>query len=245
MLLLVRHGLSQANYCQWLLDDGGLGFYGLTEPVEDDWHRKLLNLNPERDPGLMPLGAEQAKEGGRFLVKWLFEQNLSLGAVAVSPFKRTIQTASYMLAETEYAGKVILDPLAREIYAGSEFDQGSPRSQVMRLIESGSLFNPDRFDVSALDQEIWFSEKLETYKGTEERADTFLKKYAEIIISAKDVLLCVSHAGIIRKITGYVKDIMNCDIIVYDPEGPGKRIFRPSYETRHQCLPGAPEELML
>ena len=128
-------------------------------------------------------------------------QHLPLKKIRVSPYTRTLQTAS-ILAE-RLSLPITVDPVIRE-RAFFTCDIGSPRSSLERRfpkIDFGSL--PER----------WWPEPNETEEELGERCLSFRRAMA----GRKDweEWLVVSHWGFIRGLTG--EGVGNCTHLRFDP----------------------------
>ena len=151
-----------------------------------------------KDPGLTPLGAQQADGAADALA------NLGVERILVSPYTRALQTAAAIARRTGLALEVT--DLVREHYY-FVCDIGTPRSQL-------AAEWPD-VDFSAID-EIWWPCANESRESVAARAAHFRQLMAERPDQARTVVVC--HWGFGLALTG--RQLANGEWMAVDPRAP-------------------------
>lgn len=136
------------------------------------------------DPGLTPIGRQQAEAAGRML------REQDVAALVVSPYRRTLETAEIVLKHID--APVRIEPRVRE-RAGYSCDVGTVRSLL-------STAWP-RHDFAHVD-ETWWTWPDEPEVSLKTRCRAFRDEHAAHPDWERTVV--VTHWGVIRALTGRV-----------------------------------------
>lgn len=208
MFLYLRHALSEANQ-----------YYNTTTSHEPF---------PYRDPDITERdGQAQAAEAGQFFRNWAARNGVTPARVVISPFLRTIHTATIFLSACGYRGEVILDPLIRERMGGSPSDMGTEKSRLLEHIRNHEVLLRDwDIDDTPLEEEVWFHTDIEDHSIFFERIDAIRSRYINRDDDPALATLAFSHAGVGMGLTG-LDHIENCELIRIPAEGSAESLFIP------------------
>jgi broad specificity phosphatase PhoE len=156
------------------------------------------------DPGLTPLGAEQAAAAAAHLA------GAGLTRIIVSPYTRALQTAEPFLALYEVPVDIMHEVRERTAFV---CDIGSPPERLAVRFP--------RHDFAHLPRQ-WWHESIETAEETVARADAFRALMASREDSATTLL--ISHWAFILALTGI--SLSNGEILPYDPHGQAPERIR-------------------
>ena len=161
---------------------------------ESAWNRRFgpTRIDPGLpDPGLTPLGEEQASKAAELLA------GRGIVRLVASPYRRTLQTA--MLIAARLGLPVAVEPLVRERCAFS-CDLGSDPAELAREWPGLAL--------DALPA-VWWGGRIESEAALERRCRVFYERASGW--QDKNAVAVVSHWGFIRALTG--KAVGNAEIV--------------------------------
>ena len=228
MLILIRHALSEAN------------LHNYRKKKEAAALKKQFNEKtfPTTDPDITPVGHEQAAEAGRFFKQWMEDTGTVPDKIVISPFLRTIHTASIFLKEAGLEGKtVILEPMIREHMDGSKSNMGTAKKELLQMLEdSKHLLQDWNVDTSLMTEEIWYHTVFENDNELQQRLQDIRDRYIDGP-DKKEVILAVSHGGIGLRLAQWA-GVDNCEIIKYEKDTAAQSLFRPSKGPHNEPLIG-------
>lgn len=216
MLLFVRHAESKANV------------HHKHQRKQQEKLGDAFNyaMYPHDDPDITEIGQRQARAAGRFFKKWMDDTGIRPDKIIISPFLRTIHTASLFLAEAGYTGKVILEPLVREYRDTCPSTRGTAKDDLLRVLEeSEHLLSDWDVDTSLLTDDIWFDEQTEDDARREQRAQDIRDKYVEYK-DDNEIVLAFSH-GSLGGMVHNTNVLLNCEIMCLERGKAARSLFAP------------------
>lgn len=165
------------------------------------------NAKPENerveDPGITPLGEQQAIQLGRWL------KAMPMDCIITSPFRRALQTTSYVAQTSKVA--IEIDPETYEeggCYRGHGTNvSGAPgynRAEILQWIPNAQVHE------SIQDNGWWNGRIPETREQAIERADRIVQNLTERFFGQDVTVVMIIHADIIRHmLTKMLADCVN------------------------------------